>query len=101
MFLVGLVRTPIILTLAIRQMTIKSIDSYYETADLALATALSLWVPIDVIDRSDPKQALFYFVRTSEQENLVELYWRKELLIEPQSFFNQLRNVKARLYERR
>lgn len=72
----------------------------YESADLALVTALSLWVPIAYIDKSNPKQAVFQFSRTAELDNLIEMYWRKDLRIEPQSYFNQLRNIKARLYER-
>jgi hypothetical protein len=81
-------------------MTTQPVGTTYETADLALVTALSLWLPIDSIDRSNPKQAVFNFTRTDELERLLEMYWRKDLLIEPQGYFNQLRSIKARLYER-
>ena len=73
-------------------------NDFYSTSDLALATVLSLYYPIEAIDKSDPKRASFYFKRDENLDNLLEQYWRKELKIEPQSFFQQLRIVKARLY---
>ncbi len=73
--------------------------SFYETSDLALATALSLWYPIEEIDRSNnPRKAFFIFRKTPELEKLIDQYFRNEIKISPQVYFNQLRAIKARLY---
>ena len=73
----------------------------YVTSDLALATTISLQFPIQDIDRSNPRKAVFVFLRSPELENLVEGYFRNELKISPQTFFNQLRDIKSRLYAER
>lgn len=73
-------------------------ENYYSTSDLSLATTLSLWFPIEDIDRSNPRKALFIFRKTPELEKLIDQYFRNEIKISPQTYFNQLRAVKARLY---
>ena len=73
----------------------------YVTSDLALATTISLKFPIQDIDRSNPRKAVFIFLRSPELEGLVEGYFRNELKISPQTFFNQLRDIKSRLYAER
>lgn len=73
-------------------------EHYYQTSDLSLATTLSLWCPIEDIDRSNPRKAVFVFRKTPELEKLVDQYFRNEIKISPQVYFNQLRVVKARLY---
>jgi len=74
-------------------------QNYYQTSDLSLATTLSLFSPIEEIDRStNPRKALFIFRKTPELEKLIDQYFRNEIKISPQTYFNQLRVVKARLY---
>jgi len=74
----------------------------YSTSDLSLATTISLFFPIENIDRStNSRKALFIFHKTSELEKLVDQYFRNEIKISPQTYFNQLRAIKARLYEGR
>jgi hypothetical protein len=73
-------------------------NDYYSTSDLSLATTLSLWCPIEDIDRSNPRKALFIFQNTEKLQDLVAEYYRDEIKISPQVYFNQLRVVKARLY---
>ena len=70
----------------------------YLTSDLALATTISLNFPIEDIDRSNPRKAVFVFRRSPELETLVDSYFTNQLKVAPQIFFNQLRDVKARLY---
>ena len=82
-------------------MTLKvlSENDFYKSADLALATAISLFYPIEAIDRnSSSRKAFFIFKRESSLDELIESYWRGELKVEPQAYFNQLRIIKARLY---
>lgn len=71
---------------------------FYRTADLALATAISLYYPLEAVDRQNPRKAQFLFRRNSQLDELIESYWRGELKVEPQAYFNALRIIKARLY---
>lgn len=73
--------------------------SQFSTSDLALATVISLFYPLDVVDKTNPHKALFVFKRDDKLDDVIEAYWRRELKIEPQSFFQQLRFLKTRLYE--
>jgi hypothetical protein len=70
----------------------------YLTSDLALATTISLNFPIEDIDRSNPRKAVFVFRRSPELDALVDSFFTNQLKVAPQTFFNQLRDVKARLY---
>lgn len=70
----------------------------YLTSDLALATTLSLQFPIEDIDRSNPRKAVFVFRRSPALEEMVDAFFTNEFKIAPQLYFNQLRDVKARLY---
>lgn len=73
-------------------------NEYFSTSDLALATAISLCYPIDAIDKQNPRKASFLFKRNDKFDELLETYWKRELKIEPQEYFNQLKAIKARLY---
>lgn len=73
-------------------------ENYYQTSDLSLATTISLFFPIDDINRSNPRKAIFIFQKTPELEKLIDQYFRNEIKISPQTYFNQLRVVKSRLY---
>ena len=68
------------------------------TSDLSLATVLSLFFPLDGIEKKDPHKAQFLFIRQKELDQIIESYWRKELKIEPQLLFSQLKFIKTRLY---
>lgn len=70
----------------------------YRTSDLALATAISLFYPIEAIDRQNTHKAYFIFKRGGGLDEFIEAYWRGELKVEPQAYFNQLRIIKTRLY---
>lgn len=74
-------------------------NGLYQTSDLALATTLSLFHPIESMDRTDVRRVIFAFERTDELENTIEAYWKGELKVEPKSFFGQLKIIKSRLYE--
>jgi len=74
------------------------LSDFYSTSDLSLAVTISLWFPIETIDRTNPRKAIFLFKRDEQLDELLESYWRRELKVEPQAYFNQLKAVKARLY---
>lgn len=78
-----------------------NINDYYSTSDLALAAALSLFCIIDSIDRQNPHKAFFLFKKDKNLEELVEAYWKGEIKVNPSAYFNQLKIIKARLYEGR
>ena len=72
---------------------------YMRTSDLALVVALSLFFPIEIIERGDNKKAYFLFRKDTESfEETLKQYWSRELRVEPQAFFNQLKVIKARIY---
>jgi hypothetical protein len=73
-------------------------NDLYFTSDLSLCTTISLFFPIEDIDRSNPRKAVFVFQKTPELEKLIDEYFRNEIKVSPQVYFNQLRAVKARLY---
>ena len=73
-------------------------NDHYSTSDLALATALSLWYPIEAIDKTNPHKAQFLFKRDEKLDQLIEAYWKNELKVSPLVYFNQLKIIKARLY---
>lgn len=79
-------------------MTILKQENFYHTSDLALATAISLFYPIEAVDKTNPRKAQFLFQRDQRLDELVEEYWRSGLKVDAQQYFNQLRLVKARLY---
>lgn len=79
-------------------MTMMQEEMFYHTSDLALATVLSLSYPIEATDKSNPRKAQFIFRRDKNLDALIEDYWRGEVRVEPQVFFQQLRGMKARIY---
>ncbi|MFH1792135.1 MAG: DUF5659 domain-containing protein [Patescibacteria group bacterium] len=74
-------------------------NQYYSTTNLSLATLLSLFYPLWTIDKSNPQKSEFLFKRESGIDDLIESFWRRELKIEPLTYFNQLKLIKSRLYE--
>jgi hypothetical protein len=71
---------------------------FFRTADLALATAISLSYPLEAIDRGSRK-AQFVFEREAGLDELIASYWRRELKVEPQSYYDAMRAIKGRLYD--
>lgn len=72
---------------------------YYSSSDLGLTVVLSLYFPIDSIDKSNPQKAVFFFKREDGLDDLIANYWARRLQIEPQTLLNQLKAIKTRLYE--
>lgn len=78
-----------------------SINDYYSTSDLALATAISLYYPLEVMDRTSPHKAYFIFKRDKKLDQFIQAYWKDDLKVSPLVYFSQLKLIKARLYEER
>jgi len=72
-------------------------NEYYRCSDLPLVTFISLHYPIDSIDKTNSQRIIFLFKRNQSLDKLIEAYWRRELKVEPQLYFNQLKTIKSRL----
>lgn len=82
-------------------MTMKPIpvESLYSTADLPCAAALSLFMPIEGVDRANPRRSYFQFARNARLEEIVSMYQRGELTVEPRAYFDAIKALKVRLYD--
>jgi hypothetical protein len=72
---------------------------FFKTSDLALATAISvLGIAIEAMQQTDGERMNFIFTKSEKVQDIVNRFWRGELLVEPQSYFNQLKVLKTRIY---
>ena len=72
---------------------------FFRTSDLALATALCvLGVAIEAMQQSDGQRMFFIFNKSDKLTDLVNRFWRNELLVDPLAYFNQLKVLKTRIY---
>jgi hypothetical protein len=78
-------------------MSIKN-NNLYSTSDLSLATTLSLFYKIHSLDCSDHKRIKFIFMRDKNFDLYLERYWRGELKVDPQRYFQHLKILKNRIY---
>lgn len=77
----------------------KTLINYYSTTDLSLATTISLFYPIEVIDRDLSHKVTFIFNRDDTLDSFIESYWKNEVRVNPIVYFNQLKFLKSRIYE--
>jgi hypothetical protein len=77
----------------------KAESTSYKTSTLPLAVCLSLIYPLKSIEKGSDRNLVFVFEETQDLLESIELYWNKQLQVEPQSFFSRMRELKARLYE--
>lgn len=73
-------------------------ESLIRISDLALATTVSLYSPIHSIESTDSHRVIFVFKKNVDTDHLIDSYWDGSLRIEPQQFFNQIKNIKTRIY---
>ncbi len=74
-------------------------ENLYRVSDFPLIAAITVWLPIFAVDRTDPRRTYFLFERSNELDVIVANYNRRELRVEPQTYYHAIKNVKARLYE--
>jgi len=70
----------------------------YKTSDLALAATLSIFYQIQSTDNSNPKRVMFIFQKDKNFDLYLERYWRGELKVDPQRYFQHLKILKNRIY---
>ena len=63
----------------------------YSTSDLALTAVLSLYYPIKAINKNNPKRVYFVFNKDKNFDLIIDRYWRGDLKVDPQAYFNSLR----------
>lgn len=72
---------------------------FFKTSDLALVTALCvLGTAIEAMQQTDGERMFFIFTKSDKVTDIVNRFWRSELLVEPQAYFNQLKVLKTRIY---
>jgi len=84
-------------------MKINNEKFWFKTTDLAMATTFyTLNIPLEAIERSAyTKKVSFVFSKqNNDLEKILMKYWRKELQVEPQAYFQNLRLLKNRIYEK-
>ena len=82
-------------------MTMNQNNKDFRTADLSLTAALCVsGFVIREIERVSSQRSVFLFENGAELPEAVNQYWRQEMRVEPQEYFNQLKIIKARIYER-
>ena len=75
-------------------------NDYYKTTDIALATTLYCYgLKLDAIDKTNPSRATFIFERDSGLDDLVQAFWAHTLKVDPLLYFNELKQIKTRLYQ--
>jgi len=76
---------------------IKNKDKYESTDfNLVVALACSGHIVLDVIGG---KQKKFYLKDTDKLQDDVKMYYRREMLVDPVSFYNEAKLLKNRIYE--
>jgi len=74
------------------------IKNEYTSSDFALIAALSLFQPIERIDRKNLKRITFTFKKNKKLLEIIDSYWQGELKVDPLKYFTQLKNIKTRIY---
>ncbi len=73
--------------------------TYYETQSLPLATTLlCLGISLDSVTKNQEGKSTFVFPQTKELNQVIELFWKRELKVEPNSFWEAQRFLKSRIY---
>lgn len=77
----------------------KACESIFSTYDLFLSSVLlSLNFELEAIDKGDSRKVEFCFRRSSEMDTAIQAYWAKQLSVEPQALFANLKMLKNRIY---
>lgn len=77
-----------------------TLDSTFQTTDLPLAVTLSLFFPLFSTDSRDRSRIIFIYKREDGLDTFLESYWAGKIRVEPRAYFEQIKFLKARLYER-
>lgn len=70
----------------------------YKTNSLALAGVINIFLPMQEVDKSNPKESEFIFVDSEQLQGIVSSFWDRTLTVSPMEYFQSLKEVKTRLY---
>lgn len=71
----------------------------YKTNDFALsASLLAMNFKVQKLEKLGSGRVVFYFENNDDLMNTVEDYWQDRLTINPKTFFNAQKELKARMY---
>ena len=80
-------------------MTVVNENDLFQSSDLSLVAALCCFgAVIESVDRSAPR-AVFSMRREKGLDQLIQAFWSHELNVDPQIYFNALKEAKSRLYD--
>jgi len=72
---------------------------FYKTSDIALCSTLCCYgYQIEAVDKQNPSKVVFLIKRDKQLDTLLQQYFTHQLLCEPLSFFNFLKEIKTRIY---
>ena len=76
-------------------------EKLYRSSDLGLTAFLyTIGHQILTIDKTDPKRAMLVFKKTSRLESDLEDYYARNGRVNPTDYFNAIRDLKSRIYEK-
>ena len=82
-------------------MNLNDKEVYFRTADLPLAVSLCVCgFAVCEIEQLDFKRSAFVFENSEKLAAAINNFWSGKLRVEPQEYFNKLKSLKARLYQR-
>ena len=73
-------------------------NEIFSTSDLALAAAIASKYPIQSMDKSNPKKVVFIFCKDRDFDIYVERFYKGELPVDAQKYFQNLKSLKNRIY---
>lgn len=74
----------------------------FTTNDLALScTLLCFNFTLAGLDTSDRRKVGFVFIESEELQNTIDRYWNNQLAVNPRDFFNNLKDLKSRIYNQK
>lgn len=72
-------------------------NEYYSTTDLTLATVISLFYPLDCIERLSDKRKAFIFKRENDFDQIIEAFWKRKMRVEPLNFSEHRKMLLTRM----
>ena len=76
-----------------------AIYTYYESTDLHLIATISLFYPIESIDKRDPKRVVFRFAKDDKFDALINRYWNGKLKLDPLRYSQNLKALRNRIHQ--
>lgn len=75
------------------------IEKTYNIADLKLASAVSLFIPIKSLSKAGTSKIYFVFENSNKLQSLISDYWNKSLQVTALDYANQIDSLKTQVYE--